>query len=580
MNILNFKIYGFGNIISKEYSFTNGINEIKYETEEEKTTVCDFIVSMFYGLGGRSDGGFRKKYFPGTMVRFGGEMNVEASGRTYYISQFWGLAKQKDDVKFIETPGSRMIPLGNKTIGEILFNLQEPAFRSAIFTDFNALKDNYFGYITPELSLTFDEEYSFFAAEKKINARLNEIKSNDNKNGELDILVIQKMSKTNELTRMSEQDARITGKKKQLEALAHNKKELSVKSKKQLRKVLLANSCEALLEKDKIQANAQAVKLDCEQAELLENKKYYIEKRDLKSELKIPFFIFAIIEALFVITGALSFVSSKIIPLAGVFLLASIVAGAVLIIKKADFDGRYTIVVGGVKTNIYDEIKRTKRKMNDDIDALTISLNGKTYEEQEELWRKSEELLRDASEDERRNAILTKNADDERMLEELNAQIKPLDEQISAVENDIENMSVNLSTAYTDATAMLVGIDDKIKELGYEYKILTLAKESFKTAKESLTNGLMPKIFDDAKFIFKEAYNDRIDFAMDEQGRISSNARNKEMQKRALVSLKTAINKNLFVQESNFMLLSNECIDTQILPIDIKQVIVFNGDKA
>ena len=56
MQIKNIKVNNFGKLTNKEIEFESGINIIYGENESGKSTLLDFIVSMFYGINKNKSG--------------------------------------------------------------------------------------------------------------------------------------------------------------------------------------------------------------------------------------------------------------------------------------------------------------------------------------------------------------------------------------------------------------------------------------------------------------------------------------------------------------------------------------------
>lgn len=89
MKINNIKINSYGNIQDKEMKFTDGINIIKGKNESGKSTILNYIVSMFYGISKNKDGNKLsdyEKYKPWRGEEFSGkiEYNLD-SGEKFEV---------------------------------------------------------------------------------------------------------------------------------------------------------------------------------------------------------------------------------------------------------------------------------------------------------------------------------------------------------------------------------------------------------------------------------------------------------------------------------------------------------------
>ena len=89
MKINNIKINSYGNIHDKEMKFTDGINIIKGKNESGKSTILNYIVSMFYGISKNKDGNKLsdyEKYKPWRGEEFSGkiEYNLD-SGEKFEV---------------------------------------------------------------------------------------------------------------------------------------------------------------------------------------------------------------------------------------------------------------------------------------------------------------------------------------------------------------------------------------------------------------------------------------------------------------------------------------------------------------
>ena len=89
MHIKKLRINNFGKLQNKEIELKNGINIIYGENESGKTTLLNFITSMFYGINkskaGREMSNY-DRYMPWQGGEFSGKINYELdNGKEYEI---------------------------------------------------------------------------------------------------------------------------------------------------------------------------------------------------------------------------------------------------------------------------------------------------------------------------------------------------------------------------------------------------------------------------------------------------------------------------------------------------------------
>lgn len=571
MFVKSLKIDAFGDILDREFTFTEGVNILRCKNRIEAETVRDFIVAMLYGSGNRSDGGFRKKYFPGSMFKFGGRITVEMSGREYEITQHFGKIRTLDESSVFDiTQNVHVNIFENRPIGEQIFNISEDAFKTAFIHDFY-VNGNELGYVTPELSLSDNENDSFYSVKTKICDRLDGIKNTKTKKGELDRLIINKMEMNNRLTRMNEAEQKIHAKRIELESLKAERDTLKSSAKVQFRKIEIAKSCERLLVKDKVQTITSVLKTDCDALSELETRKAYLGREKVTKKLVFPV-IFSVIGLLAAVFGALF---SYIVFAAGLLALAT---GLVLLfVTLSNFKKRFLIIDKGIKVDISERINELRKKCDVETENLTYALGGKTLDEQLKLWHEAEENLRDATEDERRNAIMKKNDEDEILYNELIQKIKPIEAKIEVLLEEIDKLSSNLASSYTEAQTVLLGIEDKIKALGNEYKIMSFELENYEKSDEIIKQTLIPNLFGDANKLLADYYNvTDAGFAVSEDYKVSFNGNENDAIK-AKISLASAISKNLLLQEAQLSIFTfnAEAVTGTKLPPCIRQVITF-----
>ncbi|MBR6915981.1 MAG: hypothetical protein IKN36_06445, partial [Clostridia bacterium] len=232
MVIKKLKIYGFGRLSGLDYEQDrDGFLAPAGDSPEasEDRTLFEFIRAMLYGVSGRGDTGARKRFSPdpavdeaGRTIRFGGEMIYEACGRTYRLTNIWGRTAGEDVLDIIDYFTGRDVRIeAGKSVGERTLHVSEAAFVSAVYSGRMSRPENLggFEYRLGRLSAIFgldDGKPTPREAADIIDRRLKEITNPSEKSGELDKLVIRKMSMRNELARLGETDNKIAKKRAEL----------------------------------------------------------------------------------------------------------------------------------------------------------------------------------------------------------------------------------------------------------------------------------------------------------------------------------------------------------------------------
>lgn len=137
MRIDKIEIDGFGKLNNFSLTLTDGFNLIYGANESGKSTLCDFLLSMFYDMP--NDGkrislseSFRRKYKPWHSERFGGRVYFTHDGRRYLLEKSFGNTKRSDHARLLdadtwdacgsaENAGERFFGLGREGFLKTLF---------------------------------------------------------------------------------------------------------------------------------------------------------------------------------------------------------------------------------------------------------------------------------------------------------------------------------------------------------------------------------------------------------------------------------------------------------------------------
>ena len=143
MKLLNIKIDGFGKFINYSYDFNEKLTIMDEPNSFGKTTIAQFIKTMFYGLPTASKDieNPRVKYKPWDSEKFGGELTFEVEEKKYIIYREFGISLTNDTFRLydcerrieLEKFLDKKILNKGKNFGEILFGVNEISFEKINF---------------------------------------------------------------------------------------------------------------------------------------------------------------------------------------------------------------------------------------------------------------------------------------------------------------------------------------------------------------------------------------------------------------------------------------------------------------
>lgn len=140
MELIRCHVENFGVLSDKVFHFSEGLNALCLENGQGKSTLCDFIKCMLYGLSEsrRRDmtENERKHYAPWQGGSFGGSLILRHEGRIYRVTRSFGTKPSEDLMEvFDEQTGERTRALGDCP-GEALFSMDAKGFAScALFSE-------------------------------------------------------------------------------------------------------------------------------------------------------------------------------------------------------------------------------------------------------------------------------------------------------------------------------------------------------------------------------------------------------------------------------------------------------------
>lgn len=137
MRIDKIEIDGFGKLNDFSLTLSDGFNLIFGENESGKSTLCAFLLSMFYDMP--NDGkrlelseSIRRKYKPWNTDRFGGRVHFTHGGKQYILEKNFGATKRSDRARLMnaaswdecgspENAGERFFGLGREGFLKTLY---------------------------------------------------------------------------------------------------------------------------------------------------------------------------------------------------------------------------------------------------------------------------------------------------------------------------------------------------------------------------------------------------------------------------------------------------------------------------
>ncbi len=269
MRIDKVEIDGFGKLNNCSYTFSDGVNLIFGKNESGKSTLCEFLLAMFYGLPNESkraqdDMPARKKYRPWKAESFGGRVYfTDDSGKKLVLERSFKATKRTDkatlrDADTWEETGDA------ENIGETCFGLSREAFLKTLYVkSFGAdsLKNDD-GEIMSRLSnleTSGDEDLSYSKIINTMERDIFSLKTKTGKGGKISALEEKIVSLNNELSMSAMLYSSLDNDEKTAEALKDTaeKKELEAKSLEEQYTLALQN--EKYLSQQKIEETKRII---------------------------------------------------------------------------------------------------------------------------------------------------------------------------------------------------------------------------------------------------------------------------------------------------------------------------------
>ncbi len=189
MKIKSIYIEGFGGLSDFSYTFNDEVNIIKFNNEQGKTIMAEFIRAMLYGIssGVRNiKNNPRKKYMPWGKANMGGELLLECDGKEYLIIRTFGERKGDDRINVIDNiTGESVIEYCTDCPFYEMTGIGADAFDKALYlnhlsVDMDSKKDEITDKLVT-LSQTGDEEFSYKRASKVLEEAIKELSGRNGK---------------------------------------------------------------------------------------------------------------------------------------------------------------------------------------------------------------------------------------------------------------------------------------------------------------------------------------------------------------------------------------------------------------
>lgn len=263
MRLIECYIKGFGKIKNKHIVFNNNIISINEPNGYGKSTIAEFITSMFYGLPKSSVKNFtREHYTPFNNNEFKGSLLFSVGNDIYKIERTFA-KKEKDDTCVIYK-NDILINIDN--VGEYFFGIDLQSYKRLMFINSSDLELSTTTNINAKISGLIENSSDDVLVDeviKRLEDRKKEIEPSRSKdsNGKLSQTKNKIKELTNELNNLNNIDKNLGDKYKTLNKLKINRDELRNKLNEAItynEKVVIKDN----INKYNIELNENKVELD------------------------------------------------------------------------------------------------------------------------------------------------------------------------------------------------------------------------------------------------------------------------------------------------------------------------------
>lgn len=142
MIIKRVEIKAFAGLKDFSLDFDAGLNCIYGANEAGKSTILNFILAMFYGLGDRrGKDNFRDKVKPRSGEQIRGQIFFSHNGKNYEMQRIFAERTALDETRLIDLASNRIVELKDPVQpGRELFDMEEEIFKNTLFVDAEGTK--------------------------------------------------------------------------------------------------------------------------------------------------------------------------------------------------------------------------------------------------------------------------------------------------------------------------------------------------------------------------------------------------------------------------------------------------------
>lgn len=137
MRLIKCNIENYGTLSNFELRFDEQLTVINEENGFGKSTLCSFIMAMFYGLPSTTkrkvEENERKLRAPWQGGNFGGTLDFEINGKEYRIERFFGQKANSDTFRLFDLKKGTESRDYSENIGAEIFSIDAEGFRRSIF---------------------------------------------------------------------------------------------------------------------------------------------------------------------------------------------------------------------------------------------------------------------------------------------------------------------------------------------------------------------------------------------------------------------------------------------------------------
>lgn len=133
MKICKITINGFGKLKNKTFETNDSFNSFILNNGEGKSTLFNFILAMFYGVGRNSLKDLRGLYIPWNEKNASGSIEFIYDKINYRLDRTFAKSQKNDEAHLYNVDSGKEININNNEFGNYFFNMDEDAFKSTLF---------------------------------------------------------------------------------------------------------------------------------------------------------------------------------------------------------------------------------------------------------------------------------------------------------------------------------------------------------------------------------------------------------------------------------------------------------------